>query len=168
MLGLRRLKERHTGEYIGRMLCDIIVEYKFSDSLGVLMADNASENDTAIAAVFSQFLPSLKDTSSRRARCLAHIINLAAKAFLYGSNPSVFEEEVRRLDLESFDEGIIREAQISWRKRGPIGKLHNIITFIRRSATRKEEFRSIGIGDMTVDSTYSVNKFVRCEVGVDT
>ena len=58
------------------------------------MAGNASENDIAVAVVFGQFLPRLEDTSKWSPCYLAYIIRLAAKSFLCGSDPSVFEEKV--------------------------------------------------------------------------
>ena len=63
---------------------------------------------------------------SRRLYCLGHVINLAAKAFLYGTEFDAFEK-----DIESTKEysDLLRELTL-WRKRGPISKLHNIVIFI--------------------------------------
>jgi hypothetical protein len=152
MLGLKRLRESHTGEYVAKILGDLILEYEVDPSkLGVFMADNGSENDPAVYAVLSRFLPDLKDYSGRRGRCLAHIINLAAKDFLYGQNSEVFEGEVQALEVEDFDIERLRAAQAIWRTQGAIGRLHNIVSYIRRSSTRKEEFRKINIDDLSVD-----------------
>jgi hypothetical protein len=52
-----------------------------------------------------------------------------AKAFLYGANPAAFEAEIistRELDL-------LEEELNIWRRKGPIGKLHNNVMFIRRT-----------------------------------
>ena len=34
---------------------------------------------------------------------------------------------------------------MAWRKKGPIGKLHNIIMFIRALTQRKELFKNISL-----------------------
>jgi hypothetical protein len=160
LLALKRLREKHTGLFIAKVLYDVIVEYDITSSqIGVFMADNASENDTAIAAVFERLNPDLTpdDIKGRRARCLAHIINLAAKQFLYGKDSEVFEEEIAKLELDKFDADKARDAQRRWREKGPLGKLHNIAVFIRRSSTRKEAFRSIHIGDKMTDGKWLLN-----------
>lgn len=155
MLGLKRLRESHTGEYVAKILGDLILEYEVDPSkLGVFMADNGSENDPAVDAVLSRFLPGLKDHSGRRGRCLAHIINLAVKDFLYGQNSEVFEGEVRTLEMDDFDVERQRAAQATWRTQGAIGRLHNIVSYIRRSSTRKEEFRAINIDVLGVDGKW--------------
>jgi len=98
-------------------------------------------NDTTIEAVLKHFFPgwSVKKRTSRRLRCLGHVINLAAKAFLYGKEADAFEK-----DIESFKEksDLLKELTL-WRKRGPIGKLHNIVIFICRTPQRRERFASI-------------------------
>lgn len=142
LLGLRRLTESHTGEYIGEVLSQVLQDFEVSPTqLGVFIADGGSENNGAVQSVLSQFLPGLKDITGRRVRCLAHIINLAAKQFLYGKDSQVFEEEVAKLELSEFDETAVRDAQTAWKTKGAHGKLHNIIAFIRKSSKRKEEFR---------------------------
>ena len=98
-------------------------------------------NDTTIEAVLKHFFPgwSVKKRTSRRLRCLRHIINLAAKAFLYSKEADAFEK-----DIESFKEksDLLKELTL-WRKRGPIGKLYNIVIFIYRTPQRRERFASI-------------------------
>ena len=84
-----------------------------------------------IKVVLKHFFPRwpAKKRTTRRLRCLGHVINLAAKAFLYGKEADVFKK-----DIESFREklDLLKELTL-WRKRGPIGKLYNIVIFICRS-----------------------------------
>jgi len=54
--------------------------------LGYFIADNDGRNDTCIRAILKKHRLDIKDPNSRRVRCLGHIINLAAKAFLFGKN----------------------------------------------------------------------------------
>src|ERR1700722_4407404 len=75
------------------------------------------------------------EVEHRRLRCLGHIINLAAKSFFFSANSDIFEKEIDRAQLE--EEQVERNL---WRKRGPVGKLHNVVQYIRDSPQRREEF----------------------------
>lgn len=68
-------------------------------------------------------------------------MNLVAKAFLFGADVDTFklEDEANiALDRE-------QERLEAWRKKGAIGKLHNIVVFIRASTQRKELFKNISL-----------------------
>lgn len=123
--------------------------------LGYFVADNASENDTCVK--------DLEDTFGyrrgwRRVRCMGHIINLVARALLFGESPDGFEEE----NQEFMD---IVEEQRRWRMLGPIGKLHNVVVWIRSTAERRREFENrqrasyvtAGDPDATTKPVYSLN-----------
>jgi hypothetical protein len=159
LLALRRLKEAHAGEYEAKILADVIKEYEFADNLGVCVADNAGENNTSVRALFRTLHPELKDPAGRRVRCLAHIINLAAKAYLYGGKTgnketaAEFVEAVRSLEVDDFD---WESARALWRQQGPLGKLHNLVKFIRSSSQRKEEFRGVRTGDLSTDGKWCI------------
>jgi hypothetical protein len=86
-------------------------------------------------------LPCVTDdeVKARRIRCFGHVLNLAAKAFLFGKNADAIEVEdnvLRTLGHEL-------EHRDAWRKYGPVGKLHNVIVFIRRTPQRKELLQSV-------------------------
>ena len=131
LLGLRRLRGTHSGENIAEVILKVVRTYELTgDQIGWFVLDNATSNDTCVAEVLKDL--SINDTvARRRLRCLGHIINLAAKAFLFGSGD--FEKEVERTEEEKKEQEI-------WRKQGPIGKLHNIVTYIRSTPKRREEF----------------------------
>ncbi|KAJ6437067.1 transposase-like protein [Purpureocillium lavendulum] len=75
------------------------------------------------------------DVSSRRLRCIDHIINLVVRAVIFGSNVSKFEAELRgATDEFSFD---------IWAKKGSIGRLHNLATYIRRTDQRRQALRRL-------------------------
>jgi hypothetical protein len=152
LLALRRLRERHSGTYEASILAEVVQEYDFVDELGVCVADNAGDNDTAVRSLFNNLAPEVKDLTGKRVRCLAHIVNLAAKAFLYKADAEAFEAEARRLEDDDFDTTNLEAAQRIWRKQGPLGKLHNLVVFIKSSATRQEEFKGIRISDASVDN----------------
>ena len=82
------------------------------------------------------------DIKQRRIRCFGHIINLSARAFLFGKNPDAFEvEDAMNISLERH-----LEKSEAWRKQGPVGKLHNIATWIKRSPQRIARFKKVSQG----------------------
>ena len=42
----------------------------------------------------------------------------------------------------------MRAAQIEWRKKGALRKLHNVIVFIRVSPQRREAFKKITVDEL--------------------
>ncbi|KAL2418216.1 hypothetical protein ABEF95_004870 [Exophiala dermatitidis] len=78
-----------------------------------------------------------------RSRCLGHIVNLAAKAFLLGDDYDAFMDDVAVAEQATLrDEQLLAQEQAKWRSRGPIGKFHNIVVYIRRSPQRRQEFKA--------------------------
>jgi hypothetical protein len=150
LLGLRRLRGTHSGENIAEAVLKVIRKYGLTgDQIGWFVLDNATSNDTCIAEILKAL--NISDTvERRRLRCLGHIINLAAKAFFFGPDPSSFEEEVERAQRYEEDK---KEREI-WRKRGPIGKLHNITKYILSTPQRREEFEEKVQGEIERQKCY--------------
>ena len=71
-------------------------------------------------------------------RCFGHIINLVVKSFLWVSDAEVFEAQISTYhDLQQ------ETAELeAWRRKGPLGKLHNVISWISRSPQRRERFQA--------------------------
>jgi hypothetical protein len=90
LLGLKRMMSSYCGEAILEVITPILREYDIASKLGVFVTDNAESNNTAIKAILSDIRPDLA-VFPRRARCLGHIINLAAKVFLFGTDIKAFE-----------------------------------------------------------------------------
>ena len=104
--------------------------------LGYFCTDNATVNDLAIKIILQRLRPDIRCPQKRRVRCLGHIINLAAKAFLFGNDPASLEAEASNADELTY-----LEAQLHfWRRKGSKGKLHNLVYFIRRTSQRHERF----------------------------
>ena len=81
------------------------------------------------------------ETHTRRSRCLGHIINLAAQAFLLGSDSEAFKEQEEIVEQRvGQSEEELKARQAHWRKRGLVGKFYNIVVFIRSSSQRKNAF----------------------------
>jgi hypothetical protein len=154
LLEMPRIKGRHSGENQAPLITKIAADFGISAQVGYFQSDNVDSNTKAVEFVLQNVSVDLsidarkKLISRRRIRCLGHILNLAAKAFIEGNcediTHSLSDEIDGELSVED-EEGMLLE----WRKRGPIGKLHNIVHFIRRSPQRRENFLAIAKGDAT-------------------
>jgi hypothetical protein len=80
---IRRVKGSHSDENIAKAIIPILKKMISIERLGFFISDNASPNNTVIRAILAYLRSNLKDSDSKRIRCLGHIINLAAKAFLF-------------------------------------------------------------------------------------
>lgn len=148
VLGLRELMGEHSGENMAEVLLQIFKDYKISGRIGYFMADNATSNDTCIDAVLRGLYPNMseKQRKRRRLRCFGHIVNLCARAFLIGKDGA---KVCKELDI-AYRDGDLKKIGELWRKRGAIGRLHNIVRYIRASPQRRQFFRSIILGgDLT-------------------
>lgn len=140
LLALREQQGAHTGLNIALTLAEIARDWEIVDRIGCLVSDNASNNDTCGKELFRQILPdfSVEDASDRRIRCYGHILNLVGRAFLYGEDFESFEQESQAYEaMDRIDDDLCH-----WRKRGPVGKLHNIVRWVRSSPQRSEFFRA--------------------------
>jgi hypothetical protein len=145
LIGIRRVDGCHSGENIATAIIPLLKEMVEREKLGFFQGDNAGTNDTAIRCILQALRPDIRDPGKRRVRCLGHIINLAARAFLFGKDAEAFEAQVdgtrQRNNLEQLQE--------LWRQKGPIGKIHNTIVFIRASVQRRQEFSKI-VGEQDI------------------
>lgn len=141
LIALRRLQGPHSGENMAMLLLKIVREFEITDRLGYFTIDNAESNDICLNVVLNTILPDAPEAEiqERRLRCWGHVLNLVAKAFLFGKDADAFEME------DNTNTTLRREQEQleAWRKQGPVGKLHNIVVFIRRSTQRRELFKRI-------------------------
>ena len=76
------------------------------------------------------------DPIEHRLRCFGHVINLVVKAFLWGTDAEAFQSEIISYQQQERE---VEELE-TWRRKGPLGKLHNIIVWISRSPQRRDRF----------------------------
>ncbi|KJZ71564.1 hypothetical protein HIM_09033 [Hirsutella minnesotensis 3608] len=134
VLGVPELQIRHRGENIAAKILDILDTYQIREKVGYFTLDNAESNDKAMDIIGGE----LGFTGSqRRGRCFGHIINLSAKALLFGHNVEAFEDQ---LDGEH---ALSETEHDLWRRKGPVGKLHNLVVAVRRSDQLTYLLRSI-------------------------
>jgi hypothetical protein len=139
LLAFRRQPGKHSGNHIALAIQDILKAWGIRDQVGVCIADNAGNNDTCLKALYPSLDPTMtdRDIKARRMRCFGHVLNLVVQAFLFGQDAACFERDAYTLALWSDDEAELAH----WRARGPVGKLHNVVKFIRASPQRSEAFR---------------------------
>ena len=69
------------------------------------------------------------DPEHRRLRCLGHILNLVVKQLIFGTNSNAMESE----DDSDVDFNGVSDELKKWRKKGPIGRLHNFVGTVNNS-----------------------------------
>lgn len=133
LLSLPRPKGRHSGYGISGTVTEVIREFAIGNKLGYFVTDNASNKATCLQFLGEEFN---FIASERHVRCAGHVLNLVAKAILFGSDVDAFESELQDLNIEEQKLG-------RWRKKGPTGRLHNIVRYITASPKRIEAFEDI-------------------------
>ncbi|KAJ0130882.1 RNA-directed DNA polymerase from mobile element jockey [Fusarium oxysporum f. sp. albedinis] len=120
LLGLPSVAMAHTGENICAAVTEVLEEFELvqHNKLGYFVLDNASNNDKAVEELGRKF--EWHEPATRRIRCFGHVLHLVATAMLFVHDTQALED----LDPDDFDE---------WTKRGPVGKLHNLVVWINRS-----------------------------------
>jgi hypothetical protein len=93
LIGMRRVHGAHSGENIAEAMIPVLQDFNIAPRLGYYIGDNQGSNDTCLRAICRKLRPDIKDPDARRVRCLGHILNLAAKAFLFRKDAESFEEE---------------------------------------------------------------------------
>jgi len=143
LLGMERFKGPHWGMNQAAVIWKILERFKISRRVGYFTTDNASNNGSALKALVPYFedadIPI--DPISSRIRCFRHIINLVVKAFLWGNDAALFEISMEGNDGSENDLALAEGHLEDWRKRGALGRLHNICIWILRSPQRRDRFQ---------------------------
>lgn len=136
-LALQRQYGQHSGANIAQSLRGLLTKFNIMDKVGYFVCDNASNNDTCIESLLPHLPECYADKRQIRLRCAGHIFNLVATAIMFGHDIEAREE--------LFDEyaGDVDAALLEWRSRGPVGKLHNVVRYIRASPQRIAEFEHL-------------------------
>jgi hypothetical protein len=121
LLGLPKLHSAYSGANIASHVGTVLRAFGVDNRrLRYFVLDNASNNNTAIVTLASEFG---FNPAHRRLRCCAHILNLGAQVVIWGRDREAFENN--RADLGD-EEKFLEE----WRKFGPVGVLFNVIASI--------------------------------------
>ena len=143
LLGLKYIEGAHTGSTMAEIVGGLMQEYGIEDRWGVCVTDNAGNNKTCCEALVSRLRPD-EDISGRWSRCYGHIVNLAAKAFIYGVKHEDFLSVAETISTQTArnEDAVLAEFQ-HWRKMGSFGKFHNVVKHIRASAQRRQRFDTL-------------------------
>ncbi|KAF5701032.1 hypothetical protein FMUND_14071 [Fusarium mundagurra] len=163
LLAFKRQIGSHAGENIAYTIRNVVRNWGIDCKLGVSICDNAASNVVCLRNLYTTLDASITraDTEARRMRCFGHILNLVAQAFLYGDDAASFELQSEAYDmLERVEEDLEH-----WRAKGPVGKLHNIVKFIRASPQRTEAFKAHAREQEEVD-TYKLAEESTAELEV--
>jgi hypothetical protein len=154
LLGLRPMYGAHSGVAIAEELLTVMRDFKISDRVGYFVADNASNNDAALRQIAKEIDI---DPSRQRIRCSAHILNLVAKAILYGTDSDCVADAAKfapRFDSSESDNALTHTDKVAqprnddpaslavWRKRGALGRCHNLVYHVKGSPRRRRYFES--------------------------
>ena len=102
------MKGNYSGPNIAVLAFKVIEEYGIEPKVGFYMLDSATNNDTMIVELYNMLIAnygwkaSLISPDDARLRCFGHVLNLAVKALLFGTDTEAFEYNGEgRLDAEA-------------------------------------------------------------------
>src|SRR3954471_20698650 len=126
LLGLRGLIGEYSGENMALEILGIIKNFEIGSQVGYFMADNVSSNNTCVEELIMH-LGNHFNASEHQLHCFGHIVNLVVKALLFGKDVEAFERET--INVAQIEDNF--KQLLAWQKKGPVGKIHNIVTHIR-------------------------------------
>ncbi|KNB04833.1 hypothetical protein FOXG_19422 [Fusarium oxysporum f. sp. lycopersici 4287] len=129
LLALRRQLGCHSGENLAVTLGQVVREWKIEDRVGTVISDNASSNDTCLLNFYGDLDAEMSldfQTNS---------LNPEDK----GDSQIFQQAESQVFNFLGRHEDDLRH----WREKGLVGKLHNVVKFIRSSPQRSELFKKI-------------------------
>jgi ribosome biogenesis protein Nip4 len=112
LIGIRRINGAYTGENITKAVMPVLIKNGILLKLGYFIANNDARNDIYIRVILRKHRPNIKDFNGRRVYCLRYIINLAAKAFLFGKNADAFKDIINSV----YKNGYLEALREKWRK----------------------------------------------------
>ena len=137
-LGFHRFEGPHSGYNIAQALLVVLDKLEITERIGYITTDNATNNDLALVELGNTLggRNIVFNPETSRIRCFGHVINPVVKWFLWGSDWEAFETNT------AYNRDIAKEGDLlqAWRKKGPMGKLHNIRIWILRTALWRVRF----------------------------
>ncbi|TGJ83232.1 hypothetical protein E0Z10_g5537 [Xylaria hypoxylon] len=87
------IRVRFTGGNIVGGVIQVLQDYQIEDEVGYFALGNAGNNDTAMDEI-GNTLNFPGPGAERRGRCFGHVLNLSARALLYGADFEAFEQDI--------------------------------------------------------------------------
>jgi hypothetical protein len=127
----------HAGAEVAPVFEATLELFNIKGKAGFITADNHGANDTlctALSEVLNNWNP-----QQRRLRCIGHVINLAAQAFLFAKSQEALQlaiDEANATGL-SIDEELLQKSEdddtAGWIKQPALQKILQFVTTLRRS-----------------------------------
>ncbi|KAK8013617.1 reverse transcriptase [Apiospora marii] len=109
-------------------------EFGLNDKIGYFALDNASNNDTAMDYIGETLG---FDGRKRRGRCLGHVLNISARALLFGNHADALEDDPTGAHIISDTEWE------RWQSKGPVG-YEQLLTILEDQKQQAEDFPDPG------------------------
>jgi hypothetical protein len=108
LLGFERISGPHTGQNLARIVEGIVMQFDLTDRLLTITCDNASNNSTLCHSLEEALRSQDIEWSAKamKVSCLAHVLNLSAKALLVGldvTDANDAEDDPPELDETSLE-----------------------------------------------------------------
>ncbi|CCE35275.1 uncharacterized protein CPUR_03263 [Claviceps purpurea 20.1] len=136
MLGIPDLITFGTGEDFSGAVTNVLKEYKlisqYNNKVGYFVLNDAPDSDRVVEELGRTL--QWQNPSQRRVRCFGHDLRHIAHTMLFADK----SDAVNNLDPYDFHE---------WARRGPVGKLHNLVVWISRSNKAKSILESLQVQD---------------------
>ncbi|QRV94607.1 hAT family dimerization protein [Ceratobasidium sp. AG-Ba] len=133
LIGFRVIEGNHSGAHLAETFFEVVEEFGFTNKLGMITLDNASNNDTFMAQLETYMTERGLDfdREGNRLRCFPHVINIAVQAILAALRESAelfrhylrksgetisIELETYLLALESEPHNRIRKTAVALRR----------------------------------------------------
>ena len=145
LLALPEIKG-HTGQIQAVAIFEVTEMYNISTKIGWLVLDNATSNGKTIRCLEQEIRCKYNqgfDVDERRLRCFGHILNLVVRALLFGSNIIALKSTGSSDDSDNDTDNDNDKAESLWCSHGAVGKLHNIVKYIRRTPQRRAGFMAV-------------------------
>ena len=121
-IALPQLTGAHSGQKMAEVVLKTLDLFSINaQTVGYFVLDNASNNDSAVAAISQKLGFSASD---RRHRCGPHTLNLVGQRLLWGQDEDAYDNNKRELTDET-------EFMDEWRRDGPLGVLLSVINYIK-------------------------------------
>src|ERR1700733_8243300 len=101
-------------------------------NLGYFVLDNALNNDTTLQELGRKIG---FDPKTKRLRCMGHILNLLAEAYVFGQDVTRFQKD--------YDAARPPKRRQMWRQRREVSKLYNLVTHVMASGKRSDLFTEL-------------------------
>ncbi|PLW23944.1 hypothetical protein PCASD_14163 [Puccinia coronata f. sp. avenae] len=142
-LAVPHVQGPHTGENFAELFEGVLQRFECSNKLHTITADNAGTNNT-MAWKLSSLIPSF-EPSQHLLGCVAHVINLAAKAGLLFLGGDEADQSGQPLSTSAMDLSFITtEADgTGVNLKTVLKRVHGLSVHIRSSPQRRQRFKEI-------------------------